>query len=103
SEAIDDYLNGPDISWDNASDQSEWMRLIARQRWLHFNVVQANENWAELRRVDVLGLTFWQDDSNEQRLPPSRWIYPSSEETYNPENYAKVQSIDNLNTHIFWD
>ena len=103
SEAIDNYLNGSEISWDNAPDQSERMKLIARQRWLHFNVVQANENWAELRRVDVLGLTFWQDDSNEQRLPPSRWIYPGSEETYNPENYAKVQSMDNLNTHIFWD
>lgn len=103
SEAIDNYLDSPAISWDDAADNTERMKLIAEQRWLHFNVVQAYENWAELRRVDVLDLTFWEDDSNEQRLPPNRWIYPGAEETYNPENYAKVRGMDDLNTPIFWD
>lgn len=101
--SIQDYLVADEVSWDKASTTAEKTRLIARQKWVHFNVIQANENWAEFRRVDVLGLAFWPDDSNQQSLPPNRWIYPGSEQTYNPENYARVQPNDNLNARIFWD
>lgn len=100
---INSYITHPDISWDNAADEDARMRLIAREKWLHFNVVQPYENWAELRRVDVLDIEFWNDNSNQQSLPPNRWIYPGTEQTYNPENYARVQEVDNLNQRLFWD
>jgi hypothetical protein len=79
------------------------MRLIANQKWLHFNVIQPNENWAELRRIGLVQLTFWTDDSNQQKQPPTRWIYPGSEQTYNRENYSVVQGTDNLTARLFWD
>jgi hypothetical protein len=91
------------VSWSAATSDEGKMKLIAEQKWLHFNVVQPTENWAELRRTDAVSLTFLEDKSNNQKLPPSRWIYPGGEATYNTENYAKVQANDNLNKKIFWD
>lgn len=100
---IDAYLAAPDVSWETATNDTERMRLIARQRWLHFNVIQPFENWTDFRRQNVLNLPFWEDPFNPQTLPPNRWIYPGSEQTFNPENYARVQPIDNLSTKLFWD
>jgi len=100
---VDNYLATPVVAWDQATSIEQKTRLIARERWLHFNVIQANENWANMRRVDVLNLPFREDDSNQQRLPPNRWLYPDSEPTFNPENYARVQPTDNLTAKIFWD
>ncbi|WP_163379791.1 SusD/RagB family nutrient-binding outer membrane lipoprotein [Cyclobacterium sp. SYSU L10401] len=68
---IDTYLADADISWDAATGHMEKMRLIAEQKWLHFNVVQPNENWAELRRIEMPDLVFWEDQSNQQSLPPA--------------------------------
>ncbi|NHE58204.1 SusD/RagB family nutrient-binding outer membrane lipoprotein [Cyclobacterium plantarum] len=102
-EGIDSYLADEDISWDAADGDMEKMRLIAEQKWLHFNVVQPNENWAELRRIEMPDLEFWVDQSNQQSLPPNRWIYPGSEQTYNTQNYQQVQPNDNLTRTLFWD
>jgi hypothetical protein len=60
------------------------------------------EAWAELRRLKLPVLTFVQDNG-AQKLPPTRWLYPTNELTYNAENYQAVQSKDNLSTKIFWD
>lgn len=103
AQAISNYLAKGAISWDAAATPTERMRLIANQKWLHFNVIQPNENWAELRRIGLVQLTFWTDDSNQQKQPPTRWIYPGSEQTYNKENYSVVQGTDNLTARLFWD
>ncbi|MFC4874397.1 SusD/RagB family nutrient-binding outer membrane lipoprotein [Negadavirga shengliensis] len=97
------YLAQPAISWDAAASLDDRIGLIARQKWLHLNVVQPNENWAELRRLDALGLVFRNDDSNQQSQPPSRWMYPGVEQSFNAANYSAVQSKDKLTTKIFWD
>lgn len=102
-EAIDSYLSMDEISWDAASGMDEKLTLIAEQKWLHFNVVQPNENWHEVRRLNKLDLQFWEDKSNQQSLPPARWMYPGSEQTYNTENYATVQPDDKLSNELFWD
>ncbi|GGZ35562.1 hypothetical protein GCM10007049_31230 [Echinicola pacifica] len=101
--SINAYLMMDNVAWDGASTSEDRLGLIAEQKWLHFNVVQSNENWNELRRLDVLQLDFWVDNSNQQSLPPSRWMYPGSEQTYNTENYAQVQSSDKLSNSLFWD
>ncbi len=100
--AITAYLGQPAVSWDDAVSATDRLKLISRQRWLHYNVIHPIENWADLRRLNVLGLSFWRDDSNAQSLPPSRWVYPGSEQTYNTQNYSKVQPNDNLNAKLFW-
>lgn len=100
---IDAYLNKDAIKWDNAESAADKLKLIAAQKWLHFNVVQPYENWAEVRRLDSPTFSFEQDNSNAQKQPPYRWFYPNSEITYNTANYEAVKSKDNLTTKIFWD
>lgn len=102
-DAINSYLSMDGISWDAASGMDDKLSLIADQKWLHFNVVQSNENWNELRRLGKVELDFWVDNSNQQSLPPLRWMYPGSEQTYNLENYSEVQPQDKLNNTVFWD
>ncbi|PPK87758.1 SusD-like starch-binding protein associating with outer membrane [Neolewinella xylanilytica] len=78
------------------------IQLIARQKWLHFNIVQPYENWAEVRRLDYPTLGFWTDNSSTQPLPPSRWTIPGREITYNA-NYSEVSGEDKLTNTLFWD
>jgi hypothetical protein len=100
---IQDYIDMPAVSWDAAATEAAKLKLLATQKWIHFNVVQPLENWAELRRLDALALSFEVDNSNAQKQPPYRWLYAASEQTYNTENYQEVAAKDNLTTKIFWD
>lgn len=97
------YINHPSISWDAATNQEQRIALIANQKWLHLNILQAYENWAEVRRLNGLTFNFWEDNANTQKQPPYRWFYGSSERVYNTANYEKVSAKDNLTTKIFWD
>ncbi|MBB4079630.1 hypothetical protein GGR28_002255 [Lewinella aquimaris] len=78
------------------------LQLIAQQKWLHFNIIQPYQNWAEVRRLDYPQLEFWNDNSSVQTLPPNRWGISGREISFNP-NYAEVSSMDNLSTKLFWD
>ncbi|KYP14453.1 SusD/RagB family nutrient-binding outer membrane lipoprotein [Flavihumibacter sp. CACIAM 22H1] len=100
---ITDYLAKPAISWDAAATTADKLKLIAYQKWIHFNVVQPLDNWAEMRRLDGIPLSFEVDNSNVQKQPPYRWVYAGSELIYNAENYEAVRAADNLTTKIFWD
>ncbi|MEX0275233.1 MAG: SusD/RagB family nutrient-binding outer membrane lipoprotein [Flavobacteriaceae bacterium] len=100
---IDAYVAAADVSWDDATSEMDKLKRIATQKWIHFNVVQMYEGWAEIRRLDLPGFDFWLDTANAQTLPPTRWIYPSSERVYNTDNYNAVSGQDNLDTKLFWD
>lgn len=100
---IADYLKSNGIDWSKATTSGDKLKRIALQKWIHLNVIQAHENWAENRRTDALGLTFWRDPNSTQTQPPLRWFYPNSEQVYNTANYGNVKSTDNLTTKIFWD
>jgi hypothetical protein len=100
---VTDYLAKPAISWDAATTTADKIKLIAMQKWLHFNVIQSFDSWAEMRRHDWPAPTFWVDGSSTQQLPPYRWLYDGSEKTYNSANYADVAAKDNLTTKLFWD
>jgi len=97
------YLAKANVNWDNAINPAQKMNLIATQKWIHLNVVQSLENWAEYRRLNLPALTFWNDATDPQNQPPSRWQYPDSEKIHNADNYSAVEHKDALNTRIFWD
>ena len=97
------YLAANGVNWDKAATYADKLSLIATQKWLHFNVVQPYENWAEVRRLDMPNLNFQTDNANKQTTPPFRWNYPGNEVTYNTDNYNTVRDKDNLTTKIFWD
>ena len=100
---ITSYLQKDAINWAKASNASAKINLIATQKWIHFNVVQAYENWSENRRLDALNLKFWVDNSNNQKIPPIRWYYPNAEQNFNGNSYNVVKANDKLDTKIFWD
>jgi hypothetical protein len=98
------YQNAAGINWDLATTAAARQALISNQRWLHYNVIQPFENWAEVRRTDLPALRFWADDATPTNVaPPTRWMYPSSENVYNKANYAAVSANDKATVKIFWD
>ncbi|GAB4022882.1 SusD/RagB family nutrient-binding outer membrane lipoprotein [Spirosoma sp. KCTC 42546] len=101
--SISAYIAGPGVSWSSATTSADKLKLIATQKWLHYNLVQPYENWSDLRRLDYPTLSFQVDNANNQTLPPVRWTIPGNEITYNATNYAAVKATDNLKTKIFWD
>jgi tetratricopeptide (TPR) repeat protein len=98
------YQTAAGINWDNATTTAARQALISNQRWIHYNVIQPFENWAEVRRTDLPALSFVTDAATlAAPNVPVRWMYPSSENVYNKANYAAVSAKDNLTTKIFWD
>lgn len=97
------YLSASGMSWSTATTSAAKLNLIATQKWIHYSVLQPLESWAEVRRLKLPALSFVQDNTNAQKLPPTRWLYPTNESTYNTTNYNAVKAKDNLTTKIFWD
>ena len=97
------YIANDAVSWTKATTPAAKLGLIATQKWLHYNVVQPYENFADIRRLDMPTLQFQTDNANNQTAPPVRWNYPGNEVTYNPTNYAAVRENDKLTTRLFWD
>lgn len=102
STEIASYLASPGVLWTNATTSQQKLNRIAVQKWINFSVLQPMECWSELRRLKLPALTFV-PDAGIQKLPPTRWLYPTDEQTYNAANYQAVQAKDNLSTKIFWD
>jgi Starch-binding associating with outer membrane len=100
---IGNYTTSTAVNWDNAATAADKLKLIAAQKWIHYSVIQLPENWAEVRRLDAPALNFLTDNSNQQKIPPTRWFYPGEEQTYNTANYEAVKAKDNLTTKLFWD
>jgi tetratricopeptide (TPR) repeat protein len=99
---IDDYITA--INFAGATTPAAQLELIAFQKYIHYNIMQADESWAEQRRLKLPALTFLEDETNTVRkTPPTRWTYPTSESIYNANNYNAVKANDNLSTKIFWD
>lgn len=100
---ISAYINSAGVKWESAATNADKLKLLATQKWIHFNVVQPIESWSEIRRLDAPTFNFEVDNANAQKQPPVRWLYATSEQTYNTPNYETVKSKDNLTTRIFWD
>ncbi|WP_255068732.1 SusD/RagB family nutrient-binding outer membrane lipoprotein [Lacihabitans sp. LS3-19] len=103
STEIADYASQDAVSWEKATNEAEKIKLIATQKWIHYNILQAYENWAEQRRLDALSFNFVTDNANNQTLPPYRFNIPGNEITYNKANYSIIQDQDKLGNKIFWD
>lgn len=95
---INDFVAA--VNWDNASNK---IQLIATQKWLHFNLFQAVENWSEQRRLDYPKFTIPTFSTDRQKTVPVRLTLPQAEATYNTKNYDEVKSKDTPDTKIFWD
>lgn len=92
------------INFAGAVTAADQLKLIAFQKYIHYNVMQADETWAEQRRLKLPAFNFMDDETSSiRKTPPTRWTYPNSERVYNTDNYNAVKDKDDLGTKIFWD
>jgi len=95
---ITTYLTN--LNWDGAANK---LNLIATQKWIHLNLVQAIEAWSEIRRFDYPQFSVPVADSDRDKTIPVKFTLPSAERVYNAENYNAAKAQDNQNTKLFWD
>jgi hypothetical protein len=96
---VNAYINNPAILYGTDN-----LKKIGTQKWLDFNIVEANQAWAEWRRTKFPTLSF-PADGNSTVSPnvPTRLLYPGEERSLNEANYNAVKANDNVTTKIFWD
>ncbi|MBB2952875.1 SusD/RagB family nutrient-binding outer membrane lipoprotein [Sphingobacterium sp. JUb56] len=97
-EQIKTYLSN--LNWDGTSNK---IHLIATQKWIHFNLVQAVEAWSEIRRLNYPEFTVPVENSDINKIIPVKWTLPTSEISYNQQNYNAVKDQDKQTTKLFWD
>lgn len=98
AESIDNFVKA--VNFDGATSK---IQLIATQKWLHFNLFQAVENWSEQRRLDYPKFTIPTFNSDRQKTIPFKLTLPQTEATYNTTNYNEVKDQDSPNIKLFWD
>ncbi|HUZ57622.1 MAG TPA: SusD/RagB family nutrient-binding outer membrane lipoprotein [Hanamia sp.] len=100
--AIAAYEAYPTVAF--GTDMQGNLEKIATQKWIDFNVMQANQAWAEYRRTKLPALSFPIDPGSVSAPnPPTRLLYPGEESSLNTANYDAVAAKDNITTKIFWD
>jgi hypothetical protein len=98
---ISDFIAKPAIAYTGTTQQK--LAKIWTQKWVNFFILQAGEAWTEVRRTGYPVLPFATGTASGSTTPPQRLLYPSTEQIYNPDNYAQVAGKDKANIKIFWD
>ncbi|MDR1671043.1 MAG: SusD/RagB family nutrient-binding outer membrane lipoprotein, partial [Alistipes sp.] len=98
--------------FDAAAGEEDKMEIIMQQKYVHLNRNGAYELFAELRRTRhpklepissfAQGVLNGAPALNNATMPFERYRYPTSEQTNNKEEFAKVAADDNWTTPIFW-
>jgi hypothetical protein len=101
STTVDQLLTKPGIAY--AGTQDEKLGLIWTQKWLHYNILEAPQAWAEYRRTKYPQLTFPVSTKPGSELPANRLIYPTIETAYNTSYTGSVKAADTRSAKIFWD
>jgi hypothetical protein len=101
AEVMDAFLASPSVTY--TGTQEEKLAKIWTQKWVHFGFLQSVQSWAEYRRTGYPQLTFTPAALPGYEAPPTRLIYPGSENANNSENYQAVRAKDVRTGKIFWD
>ena len=100
-EAVEEYLQTPLASWDNATDKLE---LIAKQRYLAAFMV-GMEGWIEYRRTGYPNLTVDESFMNDGILP-TRFAYPNTTIATNRVNaeaaLKRMGGKNDMKTPLWW-
>lgn len=94
----DDYFNAPLAAYDGSLERIMLHKYLA----LYFTDYQ---QWSEYRRTGYPVLPVTTSMLNDGKMP-SRLLYPSDQDIYNPENYKKGSESmggDNINVKVWWD
>lgn len=94
----DDYFNAPLAAYDGSLERIMLHKYLA----LYFTDYQ---QWSEYRRTGYPVLPVTTSMLNDGKMP-SRLLYPSDQDIYNPENYKKGSESmggDHINAKVWWD
>lgn len=94
----DSYFDAPLAAYDGSLERIMLHKYLA----LYFTDYQ---QWAEHRRTGYPVLPVTNSMLNDGKMP-SRLLYPSDQDIYNPENYKKgAESMggDHINAKVWWD
>lgn len=97
---VDAFMQNAAIAYTGTTEEKQ--EKILTQKWLHFNILQSRQAWAEYRRTKYPKLNVPVAPTVGFELPPKRLLYPTSEVAYN-SSYADVKAKDTRDTKVFWD
>jgi hypothetical protein len=102
----DEFILG--LNFADVSDQDK-INLIGVQKWISMTGLQEAEGWIEARRFDTPTNPVFSGANGVYQTPlssslpdrvfPSRWLYPESEQTLNP----KAPNQEAVTGKVFWD
>ncbi|MBW8688028.1 SusD/RagB family nutrient-binding outer membrane lipoprotein [Chitinophaga rhizophila] len=96
---VSNYLSNPLIAYTGTSASK--LEKIYTQKWLHFNVLQSRQAWAEWRRTGYPRINIIPATRPGYEMPPNRFMYPASEIAYN-SSYEAIRNKDTREAKIFW-
>ncbi|MDR2383447.1 MAG: SusD/RagB family nutrient-binding outer membrane lipoprotein [Prevotellaceae bacterium] len=100
---IQKYASTIRSEFDAAAGLEDKMEILMQQKYIHLNILQPYECFAELRRTRHPKLEPVTSGSLVNAVAMwERFKYPSSELSTNFDNYSTVSDEDNYTSHIFW-
>ena len=99
---IEQFANKIKAEFEAASGIEDRMEIIMQQKYIHHNILNIYELWAELRRTRHPRIEKLKADGAIYDPIPERIKYPSGEQQTNTESYDEVSREDNFTSPIFW-
>jgi hypothetical protein len=100
---VQNYASTIQSEFNAAADVESKMEILMQQKYIHLNLLQPYECFAELRRTRHPKLEPVTSGSLVKAVSKwERFRYPSSELSTNFDNYSTVSEDDNYTSHIFW-
>jgi len=99
---INNYADKIAADFTAAPGVEDKMEIIMQQKYIHVNITDQYDLWAELRRTRHPLLEPMVLRGVYMKPCPERLRYPSSELQLNGENFKAVQDEDNYTSPIFW-
>lgn len=100
--AIAAWATKIETDFNNASTTEDKMEILMQQKYIHLNLLEPYELWAELRRTGHPKLEPLTWHGTALTPFPERVRYPTEEQSNNPTNFAKVADENNMTSKIFW-
>jgi hypothetical protein len=99
---INTYSNFVQTNFNAAATVEDKMEILMQQKYIHLNISNEWELWAELRRTRHPLLEPMVMSGVTMKPVTERLEYPTSELQTNTANYLVVKPEDKVSTQIFW-
>lgn len=99
---IDAYATKIENQFDAAPSLDDKMEILMQQKYIHLNIMDPWDLWADLRRTRHPKLEPMTFNGQVMTPMPERLKYPVSEQENNRQNYLKVANQDNYTSFPFW-